>query len=66
MSAMEVPSTRASRRFANYSLQQKVTFEQSPAEEMLKMKIDPTMCMKTKDRTTKCRVKKQTFSAIEP
>jgi hypothetical protein len=30
---------------------------------MLKMKVDPTMSMKTKDRTTKCLAKKQTFSA---
>jgi hypothetical protein len=33
---------------------------------MLKMKVDPEMCMKTKDRMTKCLSKKQTFSAIEP
>jgi hypothetical protein len=30
---------------------------------MLKMKVDPTMCMKTKGHTTKCQSKKQTFSA---
>jgi hypothetical protein len=36
------------------------------AEKMLKMKVDPEMLLKTKDRMTKCLVKKQTFSAIEP
>jgi hypothetical protein len=29
---------------------------------MLKMKIDPAMCMKTQERMTKCLVKKQVFT----
>jgi hypothetical protein len=32
---------------------------------MLKMQIDPTMCMKTKDSMTKCLVKYRTFAAID-
>jgi hypothetical protein len=32
---------------------------------MLKMQIDPTMCMKTKDSMTKCHAKCRTFTAIE-
>jgi len=29
---------------------------------MLKMKIDPGMCMKTQETTTKCLAKKQVFA----
>jgi hypothetical protein len=36
MSAMEVPSTRVSRRFATYSLQQKVTRERPPRPKDVK------------------------------
>ena len=30
--------------------------------EMLKMKIDPAMCMKTRETMTKCRAKKHVFA----
>jgi hypothetical protein len=44
----EAPGVHSSWRFRHTAKQQKVTHETAPPLEMLKMKIDPAMCMKRK------------------
>jgi len=44
----EAPGVHASWRFRHTAKRQEVTYGTPPPEKMSKMKIDPTMCMKTK------------------
>jgi hypothetical protein len=52
-------------QFANPPHKQNARIESIFCQEMLKMQIDPAICMKTKDRATNCPTKKRTFTAID-
>jgi hypothetical protein len=53
-------------RFQHTSNTQKVICGKAPHKKMLKMKVDPAICMKTQETMTKCHLKSRTFAAIEP
>jgi hypothetical protein len=55
-------SLRPSRRL-RYILTQKTRSGRPAPVKMLKMKVDPAMCMKTQGHTTKCLCKSRTFAA---